>query len=299
MIQQGTIFAYVIFSRAPFLHVIFSRAPFLHVIYPEHLSALHSAISQQPLHMHRDKRKHSICIVTRQPTGVLRSLPIAIPPTPLTHPHKCTHVCACTHMHTHIHSMCTRAAWPFVPTCVLQQQLAALATQTLAVQSSSLTFVEWPLGNRLPVRHERVRAAVQQASADPSSLVMVLVGARIEAKAGEGACLQARPPSLLHGCLHMLLHGCLHMLLHGCLHMLLHGCQHMLLHGCLHMLLHGCQHMLLHGCLHMLLHGCLHMLPLPCAHVEPAQRRSFQNTSAGCARALCNVHMHAREPCQC
>uniref|UniRef100_A0A7S3VUP0 Signal recognition particle subunit SRP68 n=1 Tax=Dunaliella tertiolecta TaxID=3047 RepID=A0A7S3VUP0_DUNTE len=46
----------------------------------------------------------------------------------------------------------------------LQQQLASLATQTVAVQSSSLTHIEWPPGNRLPVKHERVRAAVQQAN---------------------------------------------------------------------------------------------------------------------------------------
>ncbi|KAF5843512.1 hypothetical protein DUNSADRAFT_14428 [Dunaliella salina] len=46
----------------------------------------------------------------------------------------------------------------------LQQHLASLATEVVAVQSSSLTYIEWPPGNRLPVRHDRVRAAVQQVT---------------------------------------------------------------------------------------------------------------------------------------
>jgi hypothetical protein len=47
---------------------------------------------------------------------------------------------------------------------VCMQELREVASQAVTVQEAAVTFVEWPLGRKLPVKHERVRAAVQQVS---------------------------------------------------------------------------------------------------------------------------------------
>ena len=55
----------------------------------------------------------------------------------------------------------------------LAQELLEVASQAVTAQQAAVTYLEWPLGRKLPVKQERVRAAVQLVS---MRLVAVGVG---------------------------------------------------------------------------------------------------------------------------